>query len=201
MKPPGEVQVIQLPTHTGLLQLYVYIYLACDILLNASGLMVPQLTELSYDTVQNIIYDSQFPTTVAQNTLTNITTSDEIHIWRSTTSELLSVIQSLLEHLCPAMLVLVENTDDVAVSLSSVLQDKLVLSYNVTVDVTIVQYNTIDNLTDKIQSALVNVSALSNADPLINGSSCALNQSQSGVIFILNSPDDDADAIFTTVSS
>lgn len=169
-------------------------------MLNVSGLVVPQLTRLSYKTIQNIINYTHLPTIVAQNSLTNIATSDDdILIWRSTTSELVDIIQSLLEHLCPAIVVLVERTDDVAVSLSSVLPNKLTLSANTTVDVMIVQYNGNDNLPDKIETAIINASLMINTSSTITAS-CTQRHSQSGSVFILNSPAYDANTILTVVS-
>ena len=128
---------------------------------------------------------------MAQNALINPTMSDGIVTWRSIANELLNVIQSLLAHVCPAVVVLVESTENIAISLSSVLPNKLVLSDNATVDVIIVQYNASDNLTDKIENAKISASLVINASSTINAS-CTQSQQQSGSVFILNSPVFDA---------
>lgn len=177
--------------------------IVCDILSNVSGLVVPKLTQLSYEMIQhiqNIIYNGHLPTTVGQNVLTNIATSDDIVIWRSTTSELLNVIHSFLVHICPAVVVLVESTEDVTISLSSALPDKLVLSDNVAADIMIVNYSANENLTERIESAVINASLVADASTKVNAS-CAQRWSQSGSVFILNSPVHDANTIFTKVST
>ena len=174
-------------------------FIACEILSNASGLVVPKLTQLSYESVPSVIYDTQFPTVVAQNTLTDVTIPDDIITWRSTGNELLNVIQSLLMRLCPTVVVLVESTEDVTVSLSSVLPDMLILSDDATADIIIVQYSTNENVTAKIEDTIINESFLANASPTINAH-CALNELQSGILFILNSPEYDASSILNVVS-
>ena len=166
---------------------------------NASGLVVSKLTQLIHEKIQDVIYNTHLPTIVAQNTLVNVTTSNDIVIWRSTATELLNVIQSLLAHVCPAVVVLVESTENVAISLSPVLPNKLVLSDNATVDVIIIQYNASDNLTDKIENAKISAGLVVNASSKIN-TSCAQKQSQMGSVFILNSPVYDANSILTMVS-
>ena len=162
---------------------------------NASGLVVPKLTQLSYESVPSVIYGTQFPTVVAQNTLTNITMPDDIIIWRSTSNELLNVTQSLLMRLCPAMVVLVESTEDATISLSSVLPDTLALSDDVTVDITVVQYSANENLTAKIEDVIMDESFSSSTV----SARCALNESQSGILFILNSPVYDATTALNVV--
>ena len=109
---------------------------------------------------------------MAQSALINPTTADGIVTWRSIANELLNVIHSLLVHVCPAVVVLVESTENVAISLTSVLPNKFVLSDNATVDVIIVQYSAGDNLTDKIEDAITNASITINASSTIN-TSCA----------------------------
>ena len=161
---------------------------------NASGLVVPRLTVLSHEILQSVTDSTQFPTTVAQNTLTNITTSHSTVTWRSTARELLDVIQSLLAHMCPSVVVLVESTEDVPISLASVLPAKLALSDDVTADVIIMQYSTIDSL---IENPIISASEVINA----SNASCALNQSQSGIMFIINSPVDDANTILNHMVS
>ena len=151
-----------------------------------------------HENIENIIYGTQIPTVVAQNTMINVTASNDIVIWRSTANELLSIIHSLLVYVCPAVVVLVESTENVAISLTSMLPNKLVLSDNVTVDVIIVQYNAIDNLTDKIENAKIRADLVINANSKIN-TSCAQNQSQIRSVFILNSPVHDANRILTMV--
>lgn len=168
----------------------------CDILANVSGLVVPKLTQLSYEVIENIRH---LPTTVGQNVLTNIATSDDTIIWRSTTSELLNVIHSFLVHVCPTVVVLVESTDNVTISLSSVLPNKLVLSDNAAADIIIVNYSAIENLTERIESAVINASLVADASANVNAS-CARRQSQSGTVFILNSPVHDVNTILTKVS-
>ena len=172
----------------------MHLFIACEVLSNASGLVVPKLTQLSYESIPSVIYDTQFPTVVAQNTLTNVTISDDIITWRSTGNELLNVIQSLLIRLCPAVIVLVESMDNVTISLHSVLPEMLALSDDVTVNITIVQYSTTEDLTAEIEDIF-----LANASSAINGH-CALNESQSGILFILNSPENDASTILNMVS-
>lgn len=164
--------------------LNIPLFIVCEILSNASGLVVPKLTQLSYESVPSVIYDTQFPTVVAQNTLTNIMIPDDIIIWRSTSNELLNVIQSLLMRLCPAMVVLVESTENVTISLSSVLPDTLALSDDVTVDIILVQYSANEDLTTKIEDVIMDESFSSSTV----SARCALNESQSGILFILNSP-------------
>ena len=153
-----------------------------------------------YEKIQDIIYSTSthFPTVVAQNTLINATASNDIVIWRNTANELLNVIHGLLVHVCPAVVVLVESTENVAISLSSVLPNKLVLSDNATVDIIIVQYSASDNLTDKIKNAKISADVVINASSKIN-TSCAQKQSQMGSVFILNSPVYDANSILTMV--
>ena len=153
-----------------------------------------------HEKIQDIIYSTSthFPTAVAQNTLINATASNDIVIWRNTAKELFSVIHGLLVHICPAVVVLVESTENVAISLSSVLLNKLVLSDNATVDIIIVQYSASDNLTDKIKNAKISADLVINASSKIN-TSCAQNQSQMGSVFILNSPVYDANSILTMV--
>lgn len=172
-------------------------FIVCEILSNASGLVVPKLTQLSYESVPSVIYaGTQFPTVVAQNTLTNVMIPDDIIIWRSTSNELLNVIQSLLMRLCPAMVVLVESTEDVTISLSSVLPDTLALSDDVTVDITVVQYSANENLTAKIEDIIMDESFSSSTV----SARCALNESQSGILFILNSPVYDGTTALNVVS-
>ena len=168
----------------------------CDILSNSSGAIIPKLTQLSHETIQNVIYDTHLPTIVAQSILTNITTSDDIVTWRNTARELLDVIQSFLTHVCPSVVVLVESTEDVPISLASVLPDKLVLSDDVIVNILIVRYNITENFTDKIENAVINASLMVST----TNSSCAQNQFQSGSVFILNSPVYDVNTILTMVS-
>jgi len=109
---------------------------------------------------------------------------------------LLNVIQSLIEYICPAIVVLVESTENVEISLSTVLPNKLILSNNVTVDIMIIQYSSNDNLVDNIESAIVSVNTTISA-----GARCVEPpQDQSGIIFILNSPVYDATTILTMVS-
>ena len=134
---------------------------------------------------------------MAQSALINATMADGIVTWRNIANELLNVIHSLLAHICPTVVVLVESTENVAISLSSVLPNKLVLSDNATVDVIIVQYSVSDNLTDKIEDAVANASLVSST---IN-TSCAQNQQQSGGVLILNSPVHDANAALTVTVS
>ena len=136
---------------------------------------------------------------MAQNNLINVSTSNDLVIWRSTASELLNVIQSLLAHIYPAVVVLVESTENVAISLSSVLPNSLLLSDNTTVDVMIVQYNASDNLTDKIENAAIDAYLVVNASSKFN-TSYTQKQSQTGSVFILNSPVYDANSILTMVS-
>lgn len=176
------------------------IYSACNDLSNASGLVVPRLTQSSYETVHDVIYETHLPTIIAQNVLTNFTTtSDGVATWRSTTDELLSVIQSLLSHICPAAVVLVESMENVAISLSTVLPNILILSDDATVDVMTLQYNNNDSLVNDIASTLINVGAMINLSAVTNVK-CAHNRSQSGIVLILNSPVHDMDAILTMVS-
>ena len=172
----------------------IILFLAYEALSNASGLVVPRLTQSIHENIEDIIYGTQIPTVVAQNTMINVTASNDIVIWRSIANELLSVIHSLLVHVCPAVVVLVESTENVAISLPN----KLVLSDNVTVDIIIVQYNAIDNLADKIENAKIRADLVINASSKIN-TSCAQNQSQMGSVFILNSPVHDANSILTMV--
>lgn len=167
--------------------------LACNILSNVSGLIVPKLTYSSYETVQDIIYDTHLPTIVGQNTLTNVNASDGIVTWRNPANELLNVIKSLLEHICPAIVILVESTENVTISLSTILPNKLMLSDNVTVNITIVQYSRNDNLLDKIKSAVINANVPINA-------SCVEPPRDAEIIFILNSPVYDANTVLTMVS-
>ena len=177
---------------------YMFTHTVCDILSNADELIIPKLTQLSYEAVQDIIYNTNFPTVVAQNTLINVTAlPDDFVIWRSTASELLGVIQSMVVRTCPAVVVLVESTENVPFSLSSVLPNTLVLSDDVTVDIIIVPYNnyTDHNLTSEIESAINSAGAMINA----SNAACSLDQFQSGVMLILNSPVYEAEAILTTV--
>ena len=136
---------------------------------------------------------------VAQSALINPTMVDSIITWRNIANELLSVIHSLLVHVCPAVVVLVESTENVTISLTSVLPNKFFLSDNATVDVIIVQYSDGDDLIDKIEDAITNASIVINASSAIN-TSCAQNQLQSGSIFILNSVYDANAALNVTVS-
>ena len=175
------------------------IYSVCDILSNANGLIVPKLTQLSYETVQDITYNTDFPTVMAQNTLINTTALDDLIIWRSTASELLSVIRSMVVGICPAVVVLVESTENVPFSLTSVLPNPLLLSNDATVDIMIVRYNSSDNFTSEIESAIINAGAMINASDM-NNAACSSDQFQSGITLVLNSPVYDADAILTTVS-
>ena len=67
--------------------------IACQILSNSSGLVVPKLTtKLVYERIQDIIYNTHLPTIVAQNNLINVSASNDLVIWRNTASELLNVI-------------------------------------------------------------------------------------------------------------
>ena len=165
---------------------------------NTSGLIVPKLTQLSYETVHDIIYNTHLPTVVAQNTLINISASNDLVIWRSTASELLNVIRSTMVRICPAVVVLVESTENVPFSLSSVLPNSLVLSDYALVDIMIVQYNSSDNFTNKIESAINNAGAMIIASGMSNAT-CSLDQIQSGITLILNSPVYHADIILTKV--
>ena len=173
-------------------QLILYIK-ACETLSNVSGLVVPRQLQFSYETIQSVIHETDLLTIIVENKFSNIISSDTIVIWRSTANELLTVIQSLLVHLRSAVVVLVESTEDVEISLRSVLPSTLVLSDNVTVDVMIVQYSSNDNLTDKIESAM------NNASDVVN-TSRGQNQSQMEIVFILNSPVCDMNTILTMVS-
>jgi len=153
---------------------------------------------LSYERVQDIIYATHLPTIVAQNTLKNVIGFDGIVTWRNTAVELLNVIQSLLEHICPAMVVLVESTENVTISLSTVLPNELTLTGDVKVNVKIVQYSNHDNLTNKIKNIVTNASSMINPSSTINAR-CVQNQFQ--FVFILNSPVYDVHTILTMVSN
>ena len=175
----------------------IYFYSVCDILSTADGLIIPKLTQLSYETVT---YDARnFLTVVAQSALVNVAPSDAIMIWRNTASELLNVIRSLLARICPAVVILVESTEDIAVSLSSVLQNRLVLLDSATVDVMIVQYDSSDNVTNVVNDAMISAGAMINTSD-INAATCSIGRSQSGITLILNSPTNDADTILNMVS-
>lgn len=181
------------------LNIFFVLKLVYDILSNTSGLVVPKLTQLSHEMVQNIFCDRLLPTTVGQSVLTNVAIADGIVIWRSTTSELLNVIRSFLVHVCPAVVVLVESTEDVTISLSSVLPDKLnALSDNVTANIMIVNYSANENLTERIESAVINASLLADASANVNAT-CGQRRPQSGSVFILNLPVHDANTILTKV--
>lgn len=167
---------------------------------NADGLIIPKLTQQSYEAVQDITYNTDFPTVVVQNTLINVAAlSDNLVIWRSIANELLDIIQSVLVHTCPAVVVLVESTENVPFSLSSVLPNPLVLSDDVMVDIMIVQYNTneSDDYTSQIESAIDSAGATINA----TNAACSLGQFQSGITIILNSPAYDTEAILNTTVS
>ena len=181
------------------IEYFCVLKLVYDILSNASGLVVPKLTQLSHEMVQNTFYDRYLPTTVGQSVLTNVAIADDIVIWRSTTSELLNVIRSFLMHVCPVVVVLVESIEDVTISLSSVLPDKLnALSDNVTANIMIVNYSANENLTERIESAVINASLL--ADESANlSATCGQRRPQSGSVFILNLPVHDANTILTKV--
>ena len=181
------------------LNIFFVLKLVYDILSNTSGLVVPKLTQLSHEMVQNIFCDRHLPTTVGQSVLTNVAIADDIVIWRSTTSELLNVIWSFLVHVCPAVVVLVESTEDVTISLSSVLPDKLnALSDNVTANIMIVNYSAKENLTERIESAVINASLLADASANVSAT-CGQRRLQSGSVFILNLPVHDANTILTKV--
>ena len=181
------------------IEYFFVLKLVYDILSNTSGLVVPKLTQLSHEMVQNIFCDRHLPTTVGQSVLTNVAIADDIVIWRSTTSELLNVIWSFLVHVCPTVVVLVESTEDVTISLSSVLPDKLnALSDNVTANIMIVNYSANENLTERIESAVINASLLADASANVNAT-CGQRRPQSGSVFILNLPVHDANTILTKV--
>ena len=181
------------------IEYFCVLKLVYDILSNTSGLVVPKLTQLSHEMVQNIFCDRHLPTTVGQSVLTNVAIADDIVIWRSTTSELLNVIWSFLVHVCPAVVVLVESTEDVTISLSSVLPDKLnALSDNVTANIMIVNYSANENLTERIESAVINASLLADASANVSAT-CGQTRPQSGSVFILNLPVHDANTILTKV--
>ena len=64
----------------------------------------------------------------------------------------------------------------------------------------IVNYSANENLTERIESAVINASLVADASTKVNAS-CAQRWSQSGSVFILNSPVHDANTIFTKVST
>ena len=134
---------------------------------------------------------------MAQNTLINVDAlPDDLVIWRSTASELLGVIQSVLVRTCPALVMLVESTEGIPFSLSSVLPIALVLADNVMVDIMIVQYNSTDDFTSEIESAINDAGAMINE----SNAACLLGQFQTGITLILNSPVNDVETIFNTIA-
>ena len=134
---------------------------------------------------------------MAQNTLINVAAlPDDLVIWRSTASELLGVIQSVLIRTCPALVMLVESTEGIPFSLSSVLPNALRLADDVMVDIMIVQYNSTDDsdFTSEIESAINDAGAMINA----SDAACLLGHFQTEITLILNSPVNDVEDILNT---